>query len=288
MKTSSRWVVTGVLAAITVGVVATAATGPRAGEFEPATDDAFVIDHFHQDVEMGGDGRLEVVESIDVTFREQRRGIFRDLDTVGMTEPVTYDVRGVDQGSADQPWDWTLEEQGSTLRVRVGDPDVFLDPGPQHYRFTYVMDQLLFRPEARPDMVQLRLDVPGADWPTTVGSTVLVVDLPGEPTLVQCVQGRSGEIDPCPDAAVDGSRVEQMVGPLDPRHTATVLIEVPADAYDATFPTFAVEDLETPGEAAQADEEPPLPPVPAALLLLVLVAAPALLLELLRARLVYR
>ncbi|HSK23233.1 MAG TPA: DUF2207 domain-containing protein [Egicoccus sp.] len=288
MKTSSRLIVTGVVAAVTVALVIAAARAPRLSEFEPTPDDAFVIDGFAQDVTVTVDGRLEVVESIDVTFREERRGIFRDLDTVGMTAPVTYEVLGVDRGTPDQPWDYTVEDNGSRQQVKIGNADIVLEPGPQHYRIAYLMDGLLFRPSARPDMVQVRIDVPGAEWQTTVAETRFVADLPGEPTRVQCVMGSSGETTPCPEASVDGTTVQQSIPALAPWTTATVLIEVPAEVFDVTFPTFDVEELDTLGEAAQPDDEPPLPEVPAALLLLLLVAAPALLLEALRARLVYR
>lgn len=285
MKTSSRLVVTGVVAAVTVALVTTVATVPPRGEFEPTPDDAFVIDTFNQDVTVAADGRLEVVESIDVTFREQRRGIFRDLDSSG---GVTYEVLAVDRGTPDEPWDHVVEDNGARQRVRIGNQDVFLDPGPQHYRIAYVMDGLPFRTAARPDMVQLRIDVPGAEWQTTVAETRFQVDLPAEPTRVQCVMGSSGETTPCPDATVDGTSVRQSIPALEPWTTATVLVEVPADAFTTSFDVADVQELDTLGEAAQPEDPPPLPEIPAALLLLLLVAAPALLLELLRARLVYR
>lgn len=288
MRTSSRLVVTGVVAAVTVALVTAAARAPRLGDFEPTPDDAFVVDSFVQDVTVRPDGRLEVVESIGVTFREERRGIFRDLDTVGMTDPVTYDVVSVDRGSADRPWDYTIEDQAGRRRIRIGNEDVFLEPGPQHYRIAYRMDGLLFRPAARPDMVQLRIDVPGAEWQTTVAETRFTVELPAEPNRVQCVMGSSGETTPCPQARVAGRTVAQVVPALEPWTTATVLVEMPADVFEASFPAFDVEELDTLGEAAQPGDQPPLPEVPAALLLLVLVAAPALVIELLRARLVYR
>ncbi|MBS3939555.1 MAG: DUF2207 domain-containing protein [Actinobacteria bacterium] len=289
MRTSSRLVVTGVVAAVTAALVASAATAPRLSDFEPSPDDAFAIDMFDQEVRVGSDGRLEVVESIDVTFREQRRGIFRDLDTVGIEDSqVTYEVRSVDRGLPDQSWDYVIEDTGARLRVRIGNEDVVLDPGPQHYRIAYVMDGLLFEPTARPGMVQLRIDVPGAEWPTAIAETRFRVELPAEPTRVQCVMGSSGETNPCPEATVEGTTVRQSVPALEPWTTATVLVEVPADAFTTTFDVAEVEDLDTLGEAAQPEGPPPLPRVPAALLLLLLVAAPALLLEALRARLVYR
>lgn len=118
-----------VLTAAGVAVLAGVVTG------SPTRDDAFTIDRFERHVEVGTDGRLQVVETIEVTFTEPRRA----NDT--------------------------------------------LDPGPQTYRLSYTIDGLAFRPAARPDQVQLRIDVPGDAWPVDVAETRLTVTLPAPATF---------------------------------------------------------------------------------------------------------
>jgi hypothetical protein len=49
----------------------------------PTRDDAFTIDRFDRQVNLEPDGQLRVVETIEVTFTEPRRGIFRDLELEG-------------------------------------------------------------------------------------------------------------------------------------------------------------------------------------------------------------
>jgi len=283
MRTGTRLIwsaVTGV-----VGVAAVVGTAALTHDID--RDDAFVIDGYERDVRVQPDGWLLVEERLDVTFSASRRGIVRELEGSAPGDRLAgYEIVSVDQGRDDAPWPWTQEwAESGDPEIRIGDPDVFLDPGPQRYRLRYGVDRLAFRPAARPDRVQIRLDVPGDGWPTDVASTLLRLELPAEPLSVTCVQGRGGQIDPCPDPVVDGIRVEQSVGPLTPLTTATIAIELPDDAFDVDLPIVDVTELTTRGTLLPRFE---VPAVPAALLMLLFMALPALLLEWLRSRLVYR
>lgn len=275
-----------VLSALVVAVVVAAALGAGAIQLTPTTDDAFTIDRFDREVRVEPDGQLQVVETIQVTFREPRRGIFRDLEAEGPAGPVRYDVQAVDSGQPGTERPYRRETtDGGDPRVRIGDPDVTVGPGPQRYRLTYTIDGLAFRPEARPDRAQVRIDVPGDTWPVDVGTTTLTVHLPEAPTSVECVLGTSGATTVCPDATVSGRTVTQTLPPLGPSETGTVAIELPADALTGPLPTSDIAELTTRGRGAAPF---PVPWVPGVLVTLLLLAAPALALERLRARHVYR
>ncbi len=285
MSTTAKLVTSVVITLVVVAMVVGAAlVGAGLGG-----DDGFVIDRFERDVAVQPDGSLEVVETIAVTFTEPRRGIFRDLEGAGPAgSPVRYTIDGVDAGDEAAPWTYREERtDAGDPRVRIGDASVELDPGPQTYRLRYRIDRLLFRPEARPDQVQVRLDIPGDQWPTEVGATVLRVSLPGSPTSVACVAGAAGTTGACGESLTEGSTVTQPIGELARFETATVAVEFPAEALGAAADQLPVEDV------TELDQRAPfaslgVPLVPATLIMLVLLIAPAALLEFVRARRVYR
>jgi uncharacterized membrane protein YgcG len=279
---AAKLAVTGLVAAVVVVVPVVAGVASST----PPRDDAFTIDRFDREVVLEADGRLEVTETIDVTFHEPRRGIFRDLEPDGPTGDVVYHVDTVDRGDPSQPWNWLPETSpGGDLRLRIGDADVTLDPGPQTYRLRYEIAGLVFRPADRPEQVQIRVDVPGDAWPVDVAETTLTVQLPAAPSSVACVVGSAGDDTPCPDAVTSGSTVVQTLPPLGPSETGTVAVEVPVAAVNASLPTAEVQELTTRG-AGRAPFE--VPAVPGILATTLLVAAPALLLEWFRSRVVYR
>jgi hypothetical protein len=284
VSTRSKLILSLVTVAALVAAVLAAAVLARS----TARDDGFVIDRFDRAVVVEEDGSLAVTELIEVTFLQPRRGIFRDLEAQGPAGGVVYDLEAVDQGDEGAPWNYAIERtDDGEPRVRIGDADVVLDPGPQTYRLRYRVAGLLFRPEARPDQVQLRLDVPGDGWPTDVVRTQLTVTLPATPSDVRCVAGTAGTVGGCGERSVDGTTVRQQVGELAPRETATVAIELPAAALGAAsdrLPVVQIPELEHREKLASLG----VPLVPATLLLLLLLAAPAAVLEAVRAGKVYR
>lgn len=271
-----------IVGTVLAAVLVAAAVAPNIGR-----DRGFTIDRFTRTVALEPGGQLVVTERIDVTFEQPRRGIFRDLELDGPAGPVTYHLEGVDRGDPSAPWTHVMERTDTgEPRVRIGDAAITLAPGPQTYRLRYRIDGLAFRPEARPEQVQLRLDVPGDAWPTDVAATELIVELPAAPTSVGCVVGGRGATGACPEPVISGATVTQRLDPLSPRTTGTVAVEVPVAAVGgaAGLPVRPVRDLDRRELLAPLD----VPALPAALLLVGLMALPAALLETVRSRRVYR
>jgi hypothetical protein len=269
--------------AVAVGVV----VGASLLADRVARDGGFVVDRFDRDVAVAPDGSMTVVETIDVTFLEPRRGIIRDLEGAGPVpgRRVDYTVHTVDRGQDAAPWPWSeLRGDDGDPRIRVGDPAEFLSPGVQRYRLTYTIEGLAFVHADRTDTVQVRLDVPGDRWATDVVETMLTVHLPTAATTVDCVLGRAGATRSCPAATVTGTRVTQALPPLAPGRTGTVAIDLPSGAFDAGLPVATGAPL----EAGPLLPRPDLDPSGAAGLLLAALALPALALEGLRAAVVYR
>lgn len=290
MTPTARTAVSALIVAVAAALTALVPLLPELGG--PSVDDGFVVDRLDRTVEVRSDGRAEVTEVVEVTFLEERRGIFRDLEATGLGGAASdHVVHEVDRGAGTDPWPYVLEDEGDLDRIRVGDEDVVLDPGPQTYRFRYDASAQVALDEAAPDTVELRIDAPGASWPVEVGATSVRVEVPSEPVTVTCVYGEQGATTPCPDAEVVGTTVTQHVPALEPATTGTLSVRLPASAFDVdSLPSASFTSLEDGDGQDEQDEPPPLElPVPWSGLALGLAAAvPLAGFELLRARFVYR
>jgi hypothetical protein len=253
----------------------------------PAVDDGFVIDRFDRQVVVGSDGIVDVTETLEVTFLEGRRGIFRDLEPTGIGGlDAEYEIASVDRGTDGDAWRWLVEEEDGDTRVRIGDERVELSPGPQTYRLRYRASGQTATDAAAPDTVEARIDVPGTAWPVPVAETSLTVELPVGAEEVVCVVGDAGDSRPCEPAEMDGTTVVQTLPPLEPATTGTVSVRMPADAFEAGGPP--ARDLEplvaTPGGTAPLEVPDPW----RGLLIGLATLLPLAVFEGLRGRFVYR
>jgi uncharacterized membrane protein YgcG len=285
MRTTGRTVLTLVLVAVVAGVAALVGLVTDL----VGRDRAFTITDFDRQVAVGTDGTLAVTEVLAVTFHEERRGIFRDLPTDGPggrgTVRVT-DVR-VDQGRDDEPWTWVTESApDGGVRIRIGDAATWLSPGDYTYRLRYDLEDLTFRSGREPGRVQVRLDVPGFDWPTDIEQTSLTVTSHAAVVEVICVAGPRRSVRACdPPPTVDGTEVRASFGAFRPGASATVAVDLDAAAFaGADLPTFREDPLD------RRDGLPLLPVVPAVagLIAALVLAVPFVVFEAVKARLVYR
>ncbi len=99
------------------------------------------IDRFDVTIEVQTDGDIIVTERIAVTAEGNviRRGIFRDLfryyESDGARLAYGYDVIGVTRDGHSEPYE--TETDGNAFRIRIGDADVFIEPGPHAYEIRY-------------------------------------------------------------------------------------------------------------------------------------------------------
>lgn len=251
-----------------------------------ARDGAFRIDRFEQVIVVQPDGTPRVTELLTVTFTTERRGIFRDLDErTPFPSSGSYRDFSVDQGDASQPWQWVEQRHEHGPRLRIGNPSAFLPPGTYPYRITYTAPTWTITREDAPELVELRVDVPGFDWPTSIGPTTLVVELPGEVVEAACVAGRRRSTTPCAQAPrIDGQRVSFDLGPFGEGESATVAVLVPAAAFTTPQPTYQPAALDTSRGIGPWDLSRPV----AAVLLALLLALPIAVWELVAARRHYR
>jgi hypothetical protein len=116
MRTGRRLFGTVIVIAVVIGI------GGAAGLIANLVgrDNAFTIDQFDVDLRVTPEGTVEVLETIDVTFHVERRGIFREIPLSGPLGrgQTTIAVYGVDQGSDDEPWNWATESMEDGRRLR--------------------------------------------------------------------------------------------------------------------------------------------------------------------------
>lgn len=282
MRTGWRVVVTTLVVALTFA----AAVGIGLVVDVTARDSAFRIDRFEQLIVIEPDGTPRVTELLAVTFTTERRGIFRDLDE-RTPFPSSGDYRdvAVDRGDPAEPWQWVEERHEHGPRLRIGNPSVYLPPGTYPYRITYTAPTWTVTRSDAPDLVEVRVDVPGFDWPTTIGPTTLAIELPGDAVEAACVTGRRRTITPCEQVPrLEGRSVTFELGPFDEGESATVAVLVPAAAFTTPQPRYQPAPLDSNRGIGPWDLSRPL----AALLLALLVALPIAVWEFVAARRHYR
>jgi uncharacterized membrane protein YgcG len=163
-----------------------------------AQDEEWVIRSFDAALAVDPSGSLTVTEDIRVDFGAlERHGIFRDIplryrydsERVRVT-PISNIT--VDDGSSPVPH--STSREGNYLRLRIGDPDVFVS-GEQRYRVSYNVEGTL---NPFGDRDELYWNVTGNGWPVPIERASATVELPdGALQSVACYQGVVGSTDEC-------------------------------------------------------------------------------------------
>lgn len=162
----------------------------------PTRAQDFSIRSFQSDIEVRGDASLRVTETIETVFHRPRHGLFRDIPfryTDELGEKTVMPLRVVSvTDSAGKPLKYKEERTGGVLRIRIGDPDEYVE-GTQVYAITYTVENaILFFP----DHDELYWNATGNDWPTGIGSALATVSVAndGRPLTVRtrCFTGPRG------------------------------------------------------------------------------------------------
>jgi hypothetical protein len=111
----------------------------------PAQDDERITS-YSSDITIARNGALTVTETIAVIAAGEKiqHGIFRDFpttytDKLGRRVRVDFAVLGVTRDGHKEPYDLDGIEDGE--RIKIGDPDRYVDPGPHSYTITYATDR---------------------------------------------------------------------------------------------------------------------------------------------------
>lgn len=136
---------------------------------------------WRSDIAVLPDSTLEVTETLLVRAEgdQIRRGILRDFPTTyvdrrGMRLVTGFDVIEVMRDGRPEPH--RTERLANGIRVRIGEPEVYLAPGEYTYAIRYRTDRQL---GFFPDHDELYWNVTGNGWDFPIDSAAAVVRLPG-------------------------------------------------------------------------------------------------------------
>ena len=173
-------------------------------------------------------GSLAITERIDYDFGSTpHHGIYRDIpsrlhydDTYDRVYPI-HVVSVTASGGASA--DYTLEDEGGTVRIRIGDPDTTI-AGRHIYRIVYRVDGAL---EAFREHDELYWNAIGDEWRVPIDRASVSVTAPGAIQRVACFAGLSGSNGGCDRSSVDGSRASFAQRGLLPYQALTVVVALP-------------------------------------------------------------
>jgi hypothetical protein len=203
----------------------------------PALAQAERISAYDVDIVIEPEGSLLVVERIAYDFGGlERHGIFRDIP-VRLHYDDTYDrIYRVDvlsvEGSPGTPDRYEVLDQGTLLRIKIGDPDRTIT-GSHGYTLTYRVEGAL---NHFADHDELFWNPLGHEWPVPMGAVSAQVSLPAAIDRVACFVGPRGSTLPCEDSAVDGSTATFGHASLGPYEGLTVVVGFPTGVVPTPEP----------------------------------------------------
>ncbi len=136
-----------------------------------SAQEAFTIQNYSVQVQVGDDTRVHIDETITLTFSEARRGIIRDIPLTFRGMPVNLENLQV----VGDPYERSTEN--NYAMVRIGDPNIFLDPGvPKTYRIRYTLNFGGAFIEDENELFYLNLI--GPEWDTTIAAGEFIITMP--------------------------------------------------------------------------------------------------------------
>jgi len=158
----------------------------------------WVINSFDSEIRILENGKVSVVETIDVDFGSlQKHGIFRDLPFVYTTSGggKRYTEVGVEQvtvGNSSVPYE--TNKSGDFIELKIGDPDRTVS-GTQSYRIQYTVAGVLNSFEGYDE---LYWNVTGNGWPVPIQKASATVVLPDDAIVqITCFAGVVGSKENC-------------------------------------------------------------------------------------------
>ncbi|HEX9767017.1 MAG TPA: DUF2207 domain-containing protein [Nitriliruptorales bacterium] len=216
-----------------------------------AQSEPWVIEAYDVVIDVRPDGTMQVAEEIAVDFREQRRGIFREIPVrydlaydadIELPDPElepadyvrVYEIHEIRVFSDTAPDDVLITGPGGDdgwLRIRVGEEDTWIT-GRHTYLITYVVEGALNGFDAH---AELYWNAIGAQWEVPIGHATTTVTGPG---LMQatCFQGPQGSDRLCDQAATNSGRITFRAGSLPPYAGMTVVVAFDPAAVDPARP----------------------------------------------------
>jgi uncharacterized membrane protein YgcG len=205
----------------------------------PAWDDRYTITSMSATGALTDDGRLEVVEDIEVVWHEPRRGLVREIDRSGPAGELRVDDIDVTSDTQDDVWfDVRVDDQPGTTAIDLGEEVEYRPLGTDRYRITYTLDGLLVDVDGD---ATLRWDTFGDQWTTQIEDAEVTLDLPAGDHTLACVVGARGQAFAC-----DGTGPTWQASELRPGRGMTVEARLEPGTVDAAaLPDADLDELTT-------------------------------------------
>jgi hypothetical protein len=167
------------------------------------------ITGYDSKIEVARNGALTVTETISVVSEgfHIQHGIYRDFPTTytdkfGRRVHVGFDVLHVTRDGHDEPYDLSSIDSGQ--RIKIGNADVNLDPGPHTYAITYATDRQIGFYDSYDE---LYWNVTGNFWQFPIERAEATIDLPAGARITQYASytGSAG-------SRANNARCEQLSG----------------------------------------------------------------------------
>ena len=154
-----------------------------AAAFARLAGDTERITNFWTSAELDADGAATVVELIEYDFgSNDRRGIFRDIEQLDTTQPISVN-------SETAPDQFVVQPGTGDDRIRIGNPEVTIDG-----RHLYEIEYTLLPLEAGG---RVAWDAVGTEWSVGMSNVEIHLRAPFELLDPVCSKGRSGRVGGC-------------------------------------------------------------------------------------------
>ena len=195
------------------------------------------IDGYDVAIELRTDGSLRITEVIDYDFGvTEHHGIFRDVptrvhydDTYDRVYPLTVESVSASGGASA---DYTVEQDGSLTRIKIGDPDETIS-GEHTYTIVYTIEGAT---NGFGDHDELYWNAIGDTWAVSIDDVTVNVEAPGAITDSLCFQGPERSTLPCDGQKVRGSAATFRQQHLDPYSGVTIVLAFPKGVLDEPAP----------------------------------------------------
>jgi uncharacterized membrane protein YgcG len=186
------------------------------------------IPRYEVEIQIEGNGDLLVTERIVYDFGvNERHGIYRDIPVrffYDDSHDRLYEVDVLDvKGSPGTPAEFELEEEGTRLRIRIGDPDLTIT-GRHTYTISYRVAGAL---NTFTTHDELYWNAVGTEWTVPIDQASAEVTTPVPIELIACFAGAQGSTLPCTESEMAGRRATFSHSELSPGGGLTVAVGIP-------------------------------------------------------------
>jgi uncharacterized membrane protein YgcG len=196
------------------------------------------ITSYHAGIAIQRDGSILVTEQIVYNFgSSQRHGIIRAIP-VRLTYNGSYDrIYAVDVQSVespDAPAQYTADNNGSYVSIKIGDPNQTVT-GEHTYTLTYLVRGSL---NAFADHDELYWNAVGNQWDVPIDKATVRVTAPVDVGRAACFAGPSGSTAPCQQASIASGVASFTQAGLGPNEGLTVVVAIPKGVVAAPGPVL--------------------------------------------------